>query len=273
MNRRSLLAAFPAMVTSSFAALASDTPSPDIRWALAILVAASVASGRLTPGAAAPAQQTCADFSTQQEAQAALDQNLDNFTLDPDGNGIACENLPRVAPTGSAAKVSDVDRIATLEALVAKQQAEIDALTSRVEALERQALTATPAQTRPSTGAANDLRGDILLFGPAEDWPGNGDPDFECQGQMVSDGYADIDEGLPITVRDQDGKVVGTGTLETGKTKRDAGGATACDFPFVINNLPDRDFYTISAGRRGEITYSEGDLKSKGWRVVLSLGN
>ena len=47
--------------------------------------------------ATAQADVDCADFSTQQEAQSALsDQNVDS--LDPDGDGVACESLPEGAP-------------------------------------------------------------------------------------------------------------------------------------------------------------------------------
>lgn len=40
----------------------------------------------------------CADFATQEEAQKVFDSfNTDKFKLDGDGNGVACESLPKMA--------------------------------------------------------------------------------------------------------------------------------------------------------------------------------
>jgi hypothetical protein len=47
--------------------------------------------------ASAQASFTCADFNTQEAAQAILDADIDEDTtraLDPDGDGLACEDLP-----------------------------------------------------------------------------------------------------------------------------------------------------------------------------------
>ncbi len=66
-----------------------------------------------TPSAAATGTQDCADFDTQEAAQAFYDQhtadtpgNPDPFDLDTDGDGKACEGLPTAAgasPTASPA--------------------------------------------------------------------------------------------------------------------------------------------------------------------------
>jgi hypothetical protein len=65
-----------------------------------------------SPTAAASGTQDCADFDTQEAAQAFYDQhvsdtpgNPDPFDLDTDGDGKACEGLPTAAasPTASAA--------------------------------------------------------------------------------------------------------------------------------------------------------------------------
>jgi hypothetical protein len=62
--------------------------------------------------AAAQASFTCADFNTQEAAQAILDANVGADTeraLDPDGDGLACEDLPssgngnQVEPTATTA--------------------------------------------------------------------------------------------------------------------------------------------------------------------------
>lgn len=73
----------------------------------ALLGAAVLGGGLLlAPGlasAAAPAP-SCADYVTQPDAQAAfIIERVRLAPLDPDGNGIACEELPAVLPTRVAA--------------------------------------------------------------------------------------------------------------------------------------------------------------------------
>src|SRR5215211_3859253 len=53
-----------------------------------------------TPAAEETAAVTCADFDTAEDAQAAFDADPEAFAdLDPDGNGIACEELLDSEPT------------------------------------------------------------------------------------------------------------------------------------------------------------------------------
>lgn len=76
----------------------------------------------LTTGASAQQQRDCADFATQEEAQAFYDDNSDTdpndpdpFDLDTDGDGQACEGLPSggavttatPAPTSTATSEPD----------------------------------------------------------------------------------------------------------------------------------------------------------------------
>jgi hypothetical protein len=73
--------------------------------------ATSAQTATATPSPAASGTQDCADFDTQEAAQAFYDQhvsdtpgNPDPFDLDTDGDGKACEGLPTAAasPTASA---------------------------------------------------------------------------------------------------------------------------------------------------------------------------
>ena len=51
---------------------------------------------------------TCADFKTQEEAQAAFDKDPEGLAdLDPDGNGIACEELLESEPTAEPAATAE----------------------------------------------------------------------------------------------------------------------------------------------------------------------
>lgn len=62
-----------------------------------VMMLASIASAQTV-------ELDCADFATQEEAQAVYDQDPgDPNTLDGDEDGEACENLPTVTPQGEAA--------------------------------------------------------------------------------------------------------------------------------------------------------------------------
>lgn len=71
-------------------------------------VPVGIAAPEAIPFFAAPPSQSpdtlnCENFRTQEEAQAALDREpTDPHRLDEDGDGLACENLPR-SPTAGAA--------------------------------------------------------------------------------------------------------------------------------------------------------------------------
>ena len=80
-------------------------------------------------------------------------------------------------------------------------------------------------------------------------------------------GYDDIREGLGVTVRDGSGSVLATSRLGIGSLT----GRVTCTFRFEVDALPKEDFYSIEVGRRGELTYSFGDLESSAWKVELSL--
>ncbi|MDD7968677.1 excalibur calcium-binding domain-containing protein [Actinomycetospora lemnae] len=74
-----------------------------IRRATAVAVLAVGAMAPLS-GSAFAADRDCSDFDTQQEAQAVYDQDTsDPHRLDDDGDGQACESLPR----GSGAENGD----------------------------------------------------------------------------------------------------------------------------------------------------------------------
>ena len=80
--------------------------------ALVWFAAGGASAQTASPTAAASGTQDCADFDTQEAAQAFYDQhtsdtpgNPDPFDLDTDGDGKACEGLPTAAasPTAGAA--------------------------------------------------------------------------------------------------------------------------------------------------------------------------
>ena len=65
--------------------------------------AARQQNGEATPAVEEPAAVTCADFKSAKKAQAAFDNDPAGLAaLDPDGNGIACEELLEPEPAATA---------------------------------------------------------------------------------------------------------------------------------------------------------------------------
>ena len=80
-------------------------------------------------------------------------------------------------------------------------------------------------------------------------------------------GYTDINAGAGVVLKDGDGKILGTGQLQTG-----SGDAASCSFPFTIDNVPEVPFYSVEVSHRGQITESLAELQADGWNFGLTLG-
>lgn len=74
-----------------------------VRSTAAAIVLAAVATLPLAGVANAQTDRDCADFATQEEAQAALDARAgDPERLDTDNDNIACEDLPSGGTSGTS---------------------------------------------------------------------------------------------------------------------------------------------------------------------------
>lgn len=131
-----------------------------------------------------------------------------------------------------------------------------------------------------------EIKGSMLLF----------DSDVEeplldnCSG---TGGYSDFGHGMPVTVRNEDGRTIGTSStrnaplgtlaerLAMNKEVSDAQAARrslrniegqGCMVIFEVE-VDQSEFYEVEVGRRGEITYSHEDLLESDWYVELSLGD
>jgi hypothetical protein len=120
----------------------------------------------------------------------------------------------------------------------------------------------TPAPT--ASAVAHVLDGTVALSDP-NGWTyvTSGNQSL-CQ---VQDGFSDLAVGAPITVKDQAGTIIGTGSFAMGTY---ANGA--CAVPFHVDGLPDAPFYSLEIGRRPALAYSRADLESHGWKLDLTLG-
>jgi hypothetical protein len=85
-----------------------------------------------------------------------------------------------------------------------------------------------------------------------------------CYG---SGGYADIKAGMPVTVKDESGKILGATTLGTG-----TGGTYDCKFTFSFTDVGDASVYSIEGGRRGAVSYTKAQMEQQNWMVGLQIG-
>lgn len=86
-----------------------------------------------------------------------------------------------------------------------------------------------------------------------------------CEG---TGGYADIREGLGVTIKDEKAKIIGTTALAL-----DAAGSSSgvCHFTWSVP-VGRADFYTITVGKRGDLTYAYSDMVGRAWKVDATLG-
>ncbi|MFJ3793485.1 hypothetical protein [Kitasatospora sp. NPDC090091] len=80
-------------------------------------------------------------------------------------------------------------------------------------------------------------------------------------------GYSDIAMGASVTVYDEGGRVLATGTLGAGKGKSLDG----CDFPVTVPNVPKGpQFYQVEVSHRGKISLPKADAEAG--LLAVSLG-
>lgn len=81
-------------------------------------------------------------------------------------------------------------------------------------------------------------------------------------------GYDDIHPATQVIVKDEAGATLGVTTLGLGRIA----GRPRCQFTWEVEDLPERDFYTVEIGNRGPLTFSSEQLDDDGWMVSSSLG-
>ena len=113
--------------------------------------------------------------------------------------------------------------------------------------------------------AHHTITGDFVLVESDLSFPSIKATGTSCEG---TGGYSDISAGAQVTLRDGDGKTLGTTFLLSG-----TGTVSSCDFTFTIENVPEVPFYSVEISHRGQITNSLADMKADGWTFSLSLGH
>jgi hypothetical protein len=122
-------------------------------------------------------------------------------------------------------------------------------------ATSTQKAATTSAPVSPGTF---DLTGSITL--KHGDYVG--DSSGACAG---SSGYDDVTGGAGVTITDQAGTVIATGTLDAGNTQ-----SAGCKLAFTVTVPASKPFYGVQVSHRGVVQFSGDQAKSGG--VALSLG-
>ena len=101
------------------------------------------------------------------------------------------------------------------------------------------------------------------------DWGGTAS---DCYGLG---GFDDIERNLPTVLRDaQTGLILGSTNLSAGTgTYGSSVTSKECTFTWLMEDVPEVDFYEIEIGDRGEVLYSLSDLEDNGWRIGTQLGD
>ena len=88
--------------------------------------------------------------------------------------------------------------------------------------------------------------------------------------------FADIRSGTRVTVRDEDGRVIGTGALGDGHVVRSADDRGSlnrrCIFLFVVKDLPDSEIYNVTVGHHAAGDHSTQEVRRSGG-VHLTFGS
>lgn len=90
----------------------------------------------------------------------------------------------------------------------------------------------------------------------------------DCSKGFSDTGYDDIREGASVTVANEKGTTIATGSLGSGRVSE---WPLRCIFSFSVE-VPKAKFYKFEVSHRGQVQKSFEELKADGWKVSLTLG-
>lgn len=85
-------------------------------------------------------------------------------------------------------------------------------------------------------------------------------------------GYSDIKGGMAVTVMNEKGEILATGSVENGKRPPGQFSEVSCVLEFQLEEIPKSNFYSIEIGRRGKLNYSFEEIQKNNWELELSIG-
>ncbi len=105
----------------------------------------------------------------------------------------------------------------------------------------------------------------FIAFGSPSDLPWK---DVQQGGQCAPHGTwaSDVQEGRDVLIKDGAGNIIGKTQLETGVRK-----GVSCQFGYVLDGVPDAQFYVIEIGSHKSQVYSLDDMKKADWKVAQVL--
>lgn len=87
-----------------------------------------------------------------------------------------------------------------------------------------------------------------------------------CVGQG---GYSDIQFGTDVILTNQNGDILGSGSLGIGEAS-----GSDCTYHFTVSDIrEDEEQYAIEISHRGKVVASAEQLRNNGWKFDISLGN
>lgn len=94
------------------------------------------------------------------------------------------------------------------------------------------------------------------------------DSDTAFNNCIGTGGYDDIEPGATVILKNESGKILGSGALSAGKS---VGGR--CLYRFAITDVSKTEKqYAVEVTHRGQVVDSQAELARHGWKFELSLG-
>jgi hypothetical protein len=88
--------------------------------------------------------------------------------------------------------------------------------------------------------------------------------------------FADMVPGAQVTVTDEYGKVIASGSLGGGYDEQyrveDGDRSTHCTFGFSVREVPDAKSYVITVAHRPAVRYTVENLTDHGWQTAFDFG-
>lgn len=120
--------------------------------------------------------------------------------------------------------------------------------------------------------------GDATTTGESPSDPADGEG---CSG---SGSYIDIQEGMVVSVRNDDLHIIASGELRKGTvtdfwSTSDSAGTprggdyVECTFDFSVSDIPASPWYAIELAHRGDVRFSSAQLQESGWDITTQLGD
>jgi hypothetical protein len=158
----------------------------------------------------------------------------------------------------------------------ALQEFTLDEARTRIERLEArvallEAMVAAGHAATPEAQETHIVTGTVVIPSP-QHWGLEehqvGKAGLPCFGD---DGFEDIRAGATISVLDEAGTIIATGSLNPGKLVGTDPPPFVCEMSWTIE-VPDTEFYVFKIADREGPTFSRADLEAAGWRVPLTIG-